>query len=114
MQHRLSLSWGPAIRRPPLYAAGAAALPPMIHGLEVAADGLPAIPDGVFEALPGAWMPPFPARTEPGFQCPPVLLWKTLAHVIAIAVRGLVLQGGQAALRRRRLLRLAEVGLGAG
>src|SRR4029453_13259280 len=82
--------------------------------LEGAADGVPATPDSVLEALPGAGMPPFPALTEPRFQRPPVVFGEALAHVIAIAIGGLVLHVGQAALRLlRRLLMLAEGCLGA-
>ena len=58
-------------------------------------------------------MPPFSALTEPSFQRSPLLRGKALANVIAIAVGGLIFQGGQAALRRRRLLMLAEGRLGA-
>src|SRR6188474_1754928 len=82
-------------------------------GVEGATDRRPVLPDGICTTLPGAWMPWFPALPERGLLASPVLCWDALADVIAIAVRGFVLQGGQAVLRRRCLLMLAAVGLGA-
>jgi len=66
--------------------------------LEVGVDGVPAITDGVFEALPGAWVPHVPATAYPRFKGLPVLIWVTLAQVVAIAVCWLVCHVGEAAL----------------
>src|SRR4029453_4408816 len=82
-------------------------------GLERATDGVPAIPDSVLEAHPGARIPPFPALTKPRFQRSPLLLGKALANVIAIPVSWLVLHVSQTAFRCHRLLMLAEGRLGA-
>src|SRR5688572_4016971 len=78
---------------------------------EGATDGVPAMPDGVLEAFPGARMPPFPARTEPRFQGLPVLRGEALANVRAIAVGGLILQVGEAARRRRLMLAESRLGV---
>src|SRR4029453_892777 len=58
------------------------------------ADFVPAIADGVFEALPGVRMPCFPVAAGVRFQgdpvAPPVALVR--AQLVAVAVRGLILR----------------------
>ena len=64
----------------------------------------------VLEMATDAWVPHLPATTYPRFQGPPGLIWVTLAHVVAIAVYWFVCHVGEATLRRRRPMMLAEVG----
>ena len=83
-----------------------------VRSLGPRADFVPAIADGVFEAVPGVGVARFPVAAGVGFERRPVLPPVALvrAQLVAIAVGGLILRIGRPPADKRRGVVLLEEG----